>query len=96
MNVNLIISILYRINKEQADVIKNVGSDYEDVLILLCFDPAFDVCAQSYAKDMHSGNRAVIEEEIKESMETVLAEYGFQMKRSSQKYQSSQGVVSSD
>ncbi len=28
---------------------------------------------------MHSGNRAVIEEKIKESMETVLAEYGFQI-----------------
>ena len=32
LNVNSIISILYQINKEHApDVIKNVGSDYEDV-----------------------------------------------------------------
>lgn len=81
LNVNSIISILYRINKDQAsNVIKNVGSHYEDVLILSVFrSAASDVCAQFYAKDMHSGNRAVIEEEIKESMETVLAEYGFQI-----------------
>ena len=81
LNVNSIISILYKIDQDQApNVIKNVGPDYEDVLILSVFrSAASDVCAQFYAKDMHSGNRAVIETKIKESMEVVLKEYGFQV-----------------
>lgn len=81
LNVNSIISILYKIDQEQApNVIKNVGPHYEDVLILSVFrSAASDVCAQFYAKDMHSGNRAVIETKIKESMEVVLKEYGFQV-----------------
>lgn len=79
LNVNSIISILYKIDQELApNVIKNVGPQYEDVLILSVFrSAASDVCAQFYAKDMHSGNRAVIEQKIKESMEAVLKEYGF-------------------
>ena len=59
LNVNSIISILYKIDQEQApNVIKNVGPNYEEVLILSVFrSAASDVCAQFYAKDMHSGNR---------------------------------------
>ena len=81
LNVNSIISILYKIDQEQApNVIKNVGPHYEEVLILSVFrSAASDVCAQFYAKDMHSGNRAVIENKIKESMEVVLKEYGFEV-----------------
>ena len=81
LNVNSIISILYKIDQEQApNVIKNVGPNYEDVLILSVFrSAASDVCAQFYAKDMHSGNRAVIENKIKDSMEVVLKEYGFEV-----------------
>lgn len=81
LNVNSIISILYRIDQDQAsNVIKNVGSQYENVLILSVFrSAASDVCAQFYAKDMHSGNRSIIEQKIKESMETVLKEYGFEV-----------------
>ena len=52
--------------------------NYENILILSVFrSAASDVCAQFYAKDMHSGNRSVIEDKIKESMEEVLSEYGF-------------------
>ena len=81
LNVNAIISILYKIDKAEApNIIKNVGRHYEDVLLLSVFRSASsDVCAQFYAKDMHSGNRAVIEEKIKESMEGVLKEYGFEI-----------------
>jgi len=81
LNVSSVISILYRIDQEKArDVIKDVGPNYEDILILSVFrSSASDVCAQFYAKDMHSGNRALIEEKIKENMEVVLTEYGFQV-----------------
>ena len=81
LNVNAIISILYKIDQTKArDVIQEVGPDYEDILILSVFrSAASDVCAQFYAKDMHSGNRAVIEGKIKDAMERVLREYGFQV-----------------
>ena len=60
------------------DVIQNVGKNYEEILILSVFrSSASDVCAKFYAKDMHSGNRAVIEDAIQKSMEEVLVDYGF-------------------
>ena len=79
LNVNSVISILYNIDKSKArEVIKNVGPEYENILILSVFrSSASDICAQFFAKDMHSGNRALIEEKIKNSMEKVLAGYGF-------------------
>jgi prohibitin 1 len=81
LNVSSVISILYKIDQEKArDIIKDVGPNYEDILILSVFrSSASDVCAQFYAKDMHSGNRSLIEEKIKENMEVVLTEYGFQV-----------------
>ena len=81
LNVSSVISILYKIDQERArDVIKDVGPNYESILILSVFrSSASDVCAQFYAKDMHSGNRALIEEKIKENMEAVLTDYGFQV-----------------
>ena len=47
LNVNSVISILYRIEKNQAPfVINNVGSNYENMLILSVFrSAASDVCA---------------------------------------------------
>ncbi len=79
LNVNSVISILYNIDESKAkEVIENVGLGYEDILILSVFrSSASDVCAQFYAKDMHSGNRAAIENKIKDNMEVVLNEYGF-------------------
>ena len=79
LNVNSVISILYNIDKNKArDIIENVGPDYENILILSVFrSSASDICAQFFAKDMHSGNRALIEDKIKNSMEEVLATYGF-------------------
>ena len=79
LNVNAVISILYRIDDTKVrDLIENVGLDYEEVLILSVFrSSAADICAQFYAKDMHSGNRSIIEEKIKLSMDKVLLEYGF-------------------
>jgi len=81
LNVNAVISILYNIDQTKArDIIQNVGLQYEKTLILSVFrSSASDVCAQFYAKDMHSGNRAVIEDKIEESMEVVLKEYGFEV-----------------
>lgn len=79
LNVLSEISILYHIQPSQApEVIQTVGERYEDVMILSVFrSAAADVCSRYMAKDMHSGQRAAIEEEIKEHMDGILAQRGF-------------------
>jgi|AntAceMinimDraft_1070359.scaffolds.fasta_scaffold01413_4 regulator of protease activity HflC (stomatin/prohibitin superfamily) len=79
LNVSSEISILYNIQEDAArSIIQEVGSEYEDVLILSVFrSAASDVCAQFFAKDMHSGNRGVIEQQIKDRMESILSQRGF-------------------
>ena len=73
------ISILYHVKQEKTiDIINEVGANFDRVLILSTFRSASaDVCAKFYAKDMHSGKRGVIEEEIKERMKKLLENRGF-------------------
>ncbi len=73
------ISILYRIEKNSGpEVIKYIGMDYEDVVILPVFrSAAADVTSKFYAKDMHSGERARIERNIRDTMMAVLGDKGF-------------------
>lgn len=73
------ISILYRVKKDAAgEILKNVGARYEQTLILPVFRSASaDVCARFFAKDMHSGERAVIERKIQERMKELLDKRGF-------------------
>ena len=70
LNVRAEISILYHCEKEKSiDIINDVGVNFEEVLILSTFRSASaDVCAQFFAKDMHSGKRSFIEREIKDLM----------------------------
>lgn len=79
LNVSAEISILYHIQRDKApQVIRDVGPDYEQVLILSVFRSASaDICARFFAKDMHSGNRGEIEEQIRAEMDRLLAERGF-------------------
>ena len=81
LNVAARISILYHLKEDKAlDIISTVGKKYEDVLILSTFrSAAADVCARFYAKDMHSGKRAEIEEEIKNQMSEILKGRGFEI-----------------
>lgn len=81
LNVNSEISILYRIEPSEArNIIQEVGVDYENVLIMSVFrSAAADVSAQYFAKDMHSGNRRIIEDQIEERMETLLETRGFEI-----------------
>ena len=73
------ISILYHVKQEKTiDIINEVGANFDRVLILSTFRSASaDVCAKFYAKDMHSGKRGVIEEEIKTRMKKLLENRGF-------------------
>jgi len=73
------ISILYRIDKLAAsEVIRNIGMNYEEVVILPVFrSAAADVTSKFYAKDMHSGERALIERNIRDTMMEILGDKGF-------------------
>jgi len=79
LNVEAEISILYHVEKEKViDIINEVGMDFEKILIISTFrSSAADVCANFYAKDMHSGKRSEIEEQIKDKMMGHLEGRGF-------------------
>ncbi|MEN8765977.1 MAG: prohibitin family protein [Wenyingzhuangia sp.] len=69
LSVNSEISILYRLEADKlTSVLQNLGKDYESVVTSVFRSAASDVCAQFYAKDMHSGMRSKIESEIMKKM----------------------------
>jgi len=73
------VSILYRlVGSYGPSIVENLGRNYEQVVILPIFRSAVaDVSSQYYAKDMHTGQRSVIEKDIKNLMDTQLKERGF-------------------
>lgn len=79
LNVSAEISILYHIEADKVpSIVQEIGPNYEEVLILSVFRSASaDVCAQFYAKDMHSGKRGEIEKEIADKMTSLIGERGF-------------------
>jgi prohibitin 1 len=71
------ISILYRLEKTKvADVIRNLGLNYESIIANVFRSASADVCSQFFAKDMHSGMRSEIEKAIKNRMGETLTEQG--------------------
>jgi prohibitin 1 len=71
------ISILYRIDENSVPrVIRTLGLRYEGIISNVFRSASADVCSQYFAKDMHSGMRAQIEEAIRIKMGETLAEQG--------------------
>ena len=71
------ISILYRIEQNSVPkVIRSLGTGYETIISNVFRSASADVCSKYFAKDMHSGMRAEIEEAIKVKMSETLAEQG--------------------
>lgn len=71
------ISILYRIEEKSVPkVIMNIGLGYENIISNVFRSASADVCSKYFAKDMHSGMRAEIEEAIKIKMGENLTEKG--------------------
>jgi prohibitin 1 len=69
LSVNSEISILYRLERAKIpNILENLGQDYESIITSVFRSASSDVCAQFYAKDMHSGMRSKIEDEIKSQM----------------------------
>ncbi len=75
------VSILYRMEGKFAPkIIENLGQNYEQVVILPVFRSAVaDVSSQYFAKDMHTGQRSLIEKSIKELMMSQLKQRGFEI-----------------
>lgn len=73
------VSILYRLEGSYAPkVIEKLGRNYEQVVVLPVFRSAVaDISSQYFAKDMHTGQRSIIERSIKELMMTSLKDRGF-------------------
>lgn len=71
------ISILYRIDEASVPrVIRNIGLGYEAIISNVFRSASSDVCSKYFAKDMHSGMRAEIEEAIRTKMSETLTEQG--------------------
>ncbi len=77
LSVDSEISILYRLEVDKLPtVLENIGPNYQDVMAAVFRSASSDVCAQFFAKDMHSGKRADIELAIKDKMEKTLTPQG--------------------
>ncbi|MBV6439286.1 MAG: prohibitin family protein [Haliscomenobacteraceae bacterium CHB4] len=72
------VSILYNIRlKDAPDLLRNIGLEYEQTVILPVFRSAVaDVTSKYYAKDMHSGSRPEIELAIRDLMMKTLENKG--------------------
>lgn len=80
LSVNSQISILYKIDKSRVqEVISTFGLGYESIIANVFRSASADVCAQYFAKDLHSGMRADIEKAIQTKMAQVLAAQGIQI-----------------
>ncbi|MBO6517894.1 MAG: prohibitin family protein [Bacteroidia bacterium] len=77
LSVTSKISILYRLEKDSVpSIITNLGRNYEPIISSIFRSASSDVCAKFYAKDMHSGMRAHIEDSIRVKMDRILAKEG--------------------
>jgi len=74
LNIRSEVSILYNVDSRKAPyILRNLGKDYEESVILPVFRSAVaDVSARFYAKDMHTGERSTIENDIKLHMDNTL------------------------
>lgn len=74
LNIQAEVSILYNVvAKETPDILRNIGPDYERNVILPVFRSAVsDVSSRYFAKDMHTGERASIENAIRDQMTKLL------------------------
>jgi regulator of protease activity HflC (stomatin/prohibitin superfamily) len=77
LSVNSEISILYRLEKVKVpNIIRTYGLSYEGIISNVFRSASADVCARFFAKDMHSGMRSNIEDEIKAQMSSILNQQG--------------------
>jgi prohibitin 1 len=77
LSVTAQISILYRIDQSSVpNLIKTIGLNYESIISNVFRSASADVCSKYFAKDMHSGMRAEIEDAIRLKMAENLLDKG--------------------
>ena len=77
LSVESDISILYRLEQNKVpNIIRTYGTNYENIISNVFRSASADVCAQYFAKDMHSGMRANIEKAILDKMASLLSTQG--------------------
>ena len=78
LNIGAEVSILYAVKPSKApDILRQIGREYERNIILPVFRSAVaDVSSRFYAKDMHTGERATIEDAIREQMMKLMQDNG--------------------
>lgn len=78
LTIESVVSVLYHIDSEKIkELLTNTGYRYEETVVFPVFrSAAADVTARFFAKDLHSGERSIIEKEIKERMKDLLADRG--------------------
>jgi prohibitin 1 len=77
LSINSLISILYKIDKNKVpELIKDLGANYDGIIANIFRSASADVCAKFFAKDMHSGMRAQIENDIRNRMNEILEKRG--------------------
>lgn len=77
LSVTSQISILYRIDANMLiDFLENIGPDHETIISNVFRSASADICAQYFAKDMHSGMRSEIEAAILARMNELLQKQG--------------------
>lgn len=80
LSVDSEISILYRLETDKvASILQNIGPNYPAIITSVFRSASADVCSQFFAKDMHSGRRADIEEAIKIKMGETLMPQGIEV-----------------
>lgn len=78
LNIRAEISILYSLDGNKApEILRQIGPRYERQIILPVFRSAVaDVSSRYFAKDMHTGQRSIIEEAIQQQMDINLKDRG--------------------
>ena len=78
LNIGADVSILYVIKSSKApDILREIGRDYEQNIIIPVFRSAVaDVSSRFFAKDMHTGERATIEDAIRDQMMKLMGDNG--------------------
>lgn len=74
------ISILYRIDPTMAKkIVTDIGLEYDQIITAVFRSASADVTSNYFAKDMHSGERSKIEQEIASKMNELLNPKGFEV-----------------
>ena len=80
LSVSAQISILYKIKQDMVPrLIRDFGLNYEPIITNVFRSASAHVCSQHFAKDLHSGMRAEIENSIKERMSETLNKEGIEI-----------------